>query len=198
MKILRTKTFAEGEHSKKVRKVTDKIDAGLSIGTHGTLGAGLGYTFGGTKGAIIGGALGAGTGYIKDRTNKKIRQHIERRGKKINEPEEAAKPPLRNAVGDVGTVGISYLIGRELGGDIKLRRELEKAAKDGRVLDELGKGLHRTSGRIKGKKIGALVGVGVATNEWAKRKALKKSYKKDKDEESNREKEKRENENTKD
>ena len=188
MKILRTKTFAEGEHSKKVRKITDKIDTGLSIGTHGTLGAGLGYSLGGAKGAAIGGTLGAGTGYLKDLVNRKFRQNNERRGKKIKEPEEAARTPLQNAIGDASTVGISYLIGRELGGDIKLKRELEKAAKDGRVLDELGKGLHRNSGRIKGKRIGALVGVGLATNEWAKRKALKKSYKKDKEEEKDKKK----------
>ena len=197
MKILRIKTFAEGEHSKKVRKVTDKIDTGLTIGTHGTVGAGIGYSLGGAKGAAIGGTLGAGTGYLKDLVNRKFRQNNERHGKKIKEPGEAARTPLQNAVGDAGTVGISYLIGRELGGDIKLKRELEKAAKDGRVLDELGKGLHRNSGRIKGKKIGALVGVGLATNEWAKRKALKQAYKKDKKEEAKREKEKRENENTK-
>jgi hypothetical protein len=183
MKILRTKTFAEGSNAKKVRKVTDKVDTGLTIGTHGTLGAGLGYTLGGKRGAIIGGALGSGTGYVKDLTNRKIRQHIERQGKKVKEPEEATRTPLHNAISDGGTVGISYLIGRELGGDIKLRRELEKAAKDGRVLDELGKELHYASGRKKGKKIGALVGVSLATNEWAKRKALKQAHKKDKKEE---------------
>jgi hypothetical protein len=43
LKILRNKSFSEGEHSKKVRKVTDKIDTGLTIGTHGTVGAGIGY-----------------------------------------------------------------------------------------------------------------------------------------------------------
>ena len=183
MRILRTKTFAEGSNAKKVRKVTDKVDTGLTIGTSGTLGAGIGYTFGGTKGAIIGGALGSGTGYIKDRTNRKIRQHVERQGKKVKEPEEAARTPLRNAVGDAGTVGISYLIGRKFGGPIKLRRELEKAAKEGRVVSELGKGLHTATGIKKGGRVGALVGVGLATNEWAKRKALKQAHKKDKKEE---------------
>jgi len=183
MKILRTKTFAEGSNAKKVRKVTDKIDTGLTIGTYGTTGAGFGYTLGGKRGAIVGGAAGSGLGYVKDLTNRKFRQSMERDGKEIEEPEEVARTPLNNAISDVVGVGASYLIGGELGGNIKLRRELEKAAKDGRVLDELGKELHYASGRKKGKKIGALVGVGLATNEWAKRKALKQAHKKDKKEE---------------
>ena len=189
MKVLRIKTFAEGSNAKKVRKVTDKVDKGLTIGTHGTLGAGLGYTLGGKRGAILGGALGSGAGYIKDRTNRKIRQHVERQGKKVKEPEEASRTPLRNAVGDAGTVGISYLIGSKLGGPIKLRRELEKAAKEGRVVSKLGEGLHYATGIKKGGKVGALVGVGIATNEWAKRKALKQAHKKDKKEEEERKKE---------
>lgn len=191
MKILRQKMFAEGEHSKKVRKTTDKIDTGLTIATHGTTGASIGYVLGGKKGAIIGGALGSGAGYLKDKTSKKIRRHNERQGKKIKEPEEAKRSASRNLVSDAATVGISALIGRELGGDIKLRKELEKAKKLGYNPGELVKGIHRSTGRKKGKKIGALVGVGLATNEWAKRKALKKSYKKDKEEE------KRQNEDTK-
>ena len=187
MKILRQKMFAEGEHSKKVRKTTDKIDTGLTIATHGTFGAGLGYGVGGKKGAIIGGALGSGAGYVKDRTSKSLRRHNERQGKKVKEPEEAKRTAVGNFIVDAGTIGMSALIGRELGGDIKLRRELEKAKKLGYSPGELVQRMHRDTGRVKGKKIGALVGVGIATNDWAKRKALKKSYKKDKEDEKNKE-----------